>query len=43
MKCSGAEGLEISVQDPKITYLRNCSNNFNPDKTFTKVAGDVKR
>ena len=37
MKWSGGEELEILVQDPKITYLRNCPNNFNPEKTFTKL------
>ena len=38
----GGEGLEILVQDPKIAYLRNCPNNFNPEKTLHKAAGDVK-
>ena len=30
VKRSEQEGLEIFVQDPKITYLRNCPNNCNP-------------
>ena len=28
MKWSRGEGLEILVQGPKITYLRNCPNNL---------------
>ena len=28
------EGLEIFLQDPKITCLRHCPNNFNPGKTL---------
>ena len=36
------ERLEILVQDPKITNLRNCPNNFNPEKSLYKTANDVK-
>ena len=32
VKWSGERELEILVQDPKITYLKNCPNNFNPEK-----------
>ena len=42
MKWSRGEGLEMLVQDPKITYLRNCPNNFNPEKNLYKAARDVK-
>ena len=42
MKWSGGEGLEILVQDPEITHLRNCPNNFNPEKNLHKAAGDIK-
>ena len=42
MKSSGGEGFEILVQDPKITCLRNCPNNINPEKKLYKAAGDVK-
>ena len=42
MKWSGGDGLEIFVQDPKITYLRNCPSNFNLEKNLYKAAGDVK-
>ena len=38
MKWSGGEGLEIFLQDPKITCLGHCPNNFNPEeKTFTEL------
>ena len=42
MKWSGGDGLDIFVQHPKITYLRNCPNNFNPEENLNKAAGDVK-
>ena len=42
MKWSGGEGLKILVQDPRITYLRNRPNMFNPEKTLQKAAGNVK-
>ena len=41
MKKSEEEGLEIFVQDPKITCLRNCPTNCNP-KNLHKAADDVK-
>ena len=42
MKWPGGEGLEIFVQDPKITYLIHYPNNFNPEKNLYRAAGDVK-
>ena len=37
MRRSEGEGFEIFVQDPKITYLRNCPNNCNPKKPLEEL------
>ena len=42
MKWSGRERLEIFLQDPKITCLKHCPNNFNPEENLYGAAGDVK-
>ena len=42
MQWSGGEGWEVLVEEPKITYLKYCPNNSNPEKNLHKAAGDVK-
>ena len=42
MKWSEGEGLEIFFQDLKVTCLRDCSSNFNPEENLYRAAGDVK-
>ena len=42
MKWSGGEGLEILVQDLKITHLRTVQIILTLKKNLYKAAGDVK-